>query len=160
MPQTGTFRARWVTDLLKDGPHESLSELHDHVLVSKGHFQIHLGETGLSVTSCVLHHTRTILLSMPLSVQLDSEDCDIPDKPLSWIFCTSAGWNFVMLACRRRQPGYQDVVKLLNTQVTLLLCLCSAVTSTMTVSSSSSLHCEMHASTSAEPAQVCRVDQE
>jgi len=57
-----------VTDLLKDGLHESLSELHNHVLVSKGHFQIHLGETGLSVTSCVLHHTCTVVLSEALSV--------------------------------------------------------------------------------------------
>lgn len=97
-----------MTDLLKDGLHESLSELHDHVLVSKGHLQIHLGETGLSVTSCVLHRTCTILLPMAVSllcqcsltVQLDSEGYDIPDQPLSWIICMSAGCNFVELACR------------------------------------------------------------
>ncbi len=74
-------------DLLKDVPHESLSELHNHVLVSKGHFQIHLAEAGLSVTSCVLRHICTILLSeFALSVQLDSEGCDISKQPLSWIF--------------------------------------------------------------------------
>lgn len=62
------LRAVWVTNLQKDSPHESLSELHNHILVSKGHLQIHLGETGLSVTTRVLHHRCTILLSTALSV--------------------------------------------------------------------------------------------
>ncbi len=144
-----------MTDLLKDGLHESLSELHDHVLVSKGHLQIHLGETGLSVTSCVLHRTCTILLPMAVSllcqcsltVQLDSEGYDIPDQPLSWIICMSAGCNFVELACRSIGQNTRLLLNCWRVEFIVLFCVCYAATST--ISSSSSCHCDMQASAAA-----------
>lgn len=40
--------------LLENSPHEVLGEFHDHILISECHFQVHLSEAGLPVSSCVL----------------------------------------------------------------------------------------------------------
>ena len=46
--------------LLEYCPDQTLSQLGDDILISKCHLQVHLGETGLSVTACVLHNKETL----------------------------------------------------------------------------------------------------
>ena len=56
-----------------------------------------------------------------LSVQLDSEGCDVPDKPLSWSIVQDA-----VAGLQKHWPEHQAAVKLLKGQIhsALLLLLC------------------------------------
>ena len=46
--------------LLEYCPDQGLSQLGDDILIGKCHLQVHLGETGLSVTACVLNNKETL----------------------------------------------------------------------------------------------------